>query len=105
MGRRSLEAPARQVDLDQKRDPAGPLGHHQDAVAKEHRLRDAMGDKHDRLLLLGLNTAVVDAVRSAAILTQLTPLFEARTLEPPSIAAEYPTLGASLMQEALVARV
>jgi NADPH:quinone reductase len=43
-----------------------------------------------RLELTGINSIPLDAVRAAAILTQLVPLFESGKLSPPRVAERYP---------------
>ncbi len=43
-----------------------------------------------RLELIGINSIPLDAVRAAAILTQLVPLFESGKISPPRVAERYP---------------
>ncbi len=51
---------------------------------------DLLGLYRRRIGLLGLNTAALDSVDCARILTRLTPLFESGALKPPAIADRIP---------------
>ena len=43
-----------------------------------------------RITLLGLNTAALDSVDCARILSKLTPLFESGALKPPTVTEHFP---------------